>query len=187
MLGLGIRLTNASAPVEQIKDSGTWSITSLNDLPNTQYVGVLAFFTSEDLIAASDYDTNTPLAAGNRINYTDGTPITVSVTFRRMASTASDAAVLEDSTGTAYLYRFNASASASNVASFYLSPVNQTSQTVAELYGDSGSGTFNFTTFGGENITDGAGDDVYRLFVEFSNSGFTSASALSSAFTLTTV
>ena len=170
MLGLGNTLT-ASDPIEGIPlvDPGAWVLFSLNQNDDTRYVNARGYINNSTAIDATDYNTNTPLAKGNRINMANGDPLAVSITFERRAGTDSNAAVVEQTTGTAYLYRVTSTTS-STVAVFHLSPVNATSQTEAALAGAEGSGTFDLTTFGDNSgctptVSSGSISNVYRFSI----------------------
>lgn len=170
MLGLGNTLT-ASDPIEGITlvEPGSWVLYLLNDNNDTRYVNARGYINNSTAIDATDYNTNTPLTIGNRINMANGDPLAVQVTFKRMASTLPDATVLAETTGTAYLYRVSATAS-STIGVFHLSPVNATSQTQAQLAGVAGSGTFDLTTFGDNNgctptVSSGSVSGAYRFSI----------------------
>lgn len=174
MLGLANTLTTSSHSHSQgesipLVDPGSWILYSLNQNNDTRYVNARGYINNSTAIDATDYNTNTPLAIGNRINMANGDPLTVQVTFRRMQSTAPGATVLAETTGTAYLYRVSQTSSAT-VGVFHLSPVNATSQTAAQLSGVAGSGTFDLTTFGDNNgctptVGSGSVSSIYRFSI----------------------
>lgn len=164
MLGLGSTLTTPSVQGESIPlvDPGTWIMYSLNQNNDTRYVNARGYINNTAAIDATDYNTNTPIAIGNRINMANGDPLAVEITFTRRGS---GDVIVESTTGTAYLYRVTDTTS-STVAVFHLSPVNASSQTQAQLAGVAGSGTFDLTTFGDNNgcTADPAGGTLSEPF-----------------------
>ena len=195
MLGLGNTIT-ASNPVEGVAliDPGSWVLYSHDDRPDTRYVTVAGYINNAPAVSATDANTNTPLTTGNRINLANGDSLSVSVTFSRLSGT--DLSVQATTTGTAYLYRLTDNSN-SNLTVFYLSPLNVTSQTVANLSSDGGNGMFNLTTFGDNNgvtpsVPGGQSSvsNIYRVAITVDQNppfGSSATITMSSAVFLTTV
>tara|TARA_R100001129_G_scaffold133553_1_gene94924 strand:- start:3271 stop:3858 length:588 start_codon:yes stop_codon:yes gene_type:complete len=194
MLGLGNTLT-ASNPIESLIDPGTWILYIFDDSPDTTHVRVAGYIASTATTNATDYLTNTPITAGNRINLTNGDPLSVSVTFNRVSS--SNATTVEaTTTGTAYLYRATTAENPAQ-ATFWLSPLNNTSQSLLDLAGLDGSGQFDLTTFGDNSgVTPSVPggqtsvSNIYRVSITVSQSPpFASSAtiAMTNAVFLTTV